>query len=284
MFSLAYVILPFSEIAPADAIRASLARFQRGLRGNIPDDWISFDDDTNELRQAYETRFTFTGNGKDGLRIEGGIEALWFVDGSKVLDEMRRRGLQSWHVRFADIMTLDTFFDGFSKHLERDPVSGGYGRWLNPLGRWDWWDLGGRFDGYIIGEPSRGARRGVSQVSSGQNPGRTILSNIEDVLSAALDQAPVQTIDVRSDRNIELAATLLTDLQAGRENACLGALVLPPGSVEDRLRWLDTWPKLGPAEAFAWLGLAHNVTWPEVIKASYALFQDHWVAGIAYHM
>jgi len=176
MFSLAYMILPFSEIAPADAIWASLARFQRGLRGHIPDDWISFDDDTNELRQAYETRFTFTGNAKDGLRIEGGIEALWFVDGSKVLDEMRRRGLQSWHVRFADIMTLDTFFDCFCRYLERDPVSGGYGRWLNPLGRLDWWDLGGRFDGYIIGEPSRGAGRGVSQVSSGQNPGRAILS------------------------------------------------------------------------------------------------------------
>ena len=33
MFSLAYVILPFSDIPPADAIRASLSRCQRGLRG-----------------------------------------------------------------------------------------------------------------------------------------------------------------------------------------------------------------------------------------------------------
>jgi hypothetical protein len=284
MFSIAYVILPFADVAPADAIRASLAPFQRGGPGDIPDDWLTFQDETNAFWHAYETWFTFTDNGRQGLQIEGGGKGLWYVDGAMVQDEMRRRGLQSWHVCFADLMDLDTFFDCFSRGLERDPISGCYGHRRNPLGRWDWWDLGGRFDGYIIGEPSRGAGRGVSQVSSGQNPGRSILSNVEDLLSAALDQTPVPRIDVRSDRNIELAATLLTDIQAGWEHACPGALVLPPGSAGDRLRWLDTWPELGPAEAFAWLGLARDARWPEVVKASYALFQDHWVAGIAYHL
>jgi hypothetical protein len=283
MFSLAYVILPFTDTPPADAITASLARFQRGGRGDLPDDWLAFHDETEDLRSAHETQFTFTDHGKNGLGIEGGSEALWFVSTESVRSEMRRRDLRSWRVRFADTIDLDTFHSHFGKRLERHPLTGDYGRWLNPLGRWDWWDLGGRFDGYIMGESDRGKGRKVGQVSSGQNSGRAILSNIEDQLRTALGQEPVDPIEVRSDRNIELAATLLADIEADREHASPGALVLPPGSIQEHLRWLDTWPELGPMEAFAWLGLAPDASWQEVVRACYSRFQDHWAAGIAYH-
>ena len=72
-------------------------------------------------------------------------------------------------------MDLAAFHAGFARPLERHPETGAYGRWLNPLGRWDWWDLGGRFDGRIIGEPARSAGRGAAQVSSGESRGRTLL-------------------------------------------------------------------------------------------------------------
>ena len=283
MFSIAYVILPFTDTPPADAITASLARFQRGMRGDLPDDWLSFHDETEDLRSAHETRFMFTDHGKNGLRIEGGPEAYWYINAESVRSEMRRSDMQRWQVRFADTMDLDTFHTLFATPLERHPLTGDYGRWLNPLGRWDWWDLGGRFDGYIIGEPHRGEGRKFGQVSSGPNNGRAILSNLEDHLRTALGQGPVEAIEVGSDRNVELAETLLADLKAGRENACPGALVLPPGAVREHLRWLDTWPERGPEEAFAGLGLLPEASWPEVVKACYSLFQDHWVAGIAYH-
>jgi hypothetical protein len=283
MFSVAYVILPFADTPPADAITASLTRFQRGRRGDLPDDWLAFHDETEDLRSAHETQFRFTDHGKNGLGIEGGSEAFWYISGDSVQSEMRRRDLQIWDVRFADTMDLDTFNSLFGKRLERHPLTGDYGRWLNPLGRWDWWDLGGRFDGYIMGEPDRSKGRKFGQVSSGQNSGRVILSNIEDQLRTALGREPVDSVEVGSDRNIELAATLLQDIKADRENACPGSLVLPPGSVKEHLRWLDTWPKLGPVEAFAWLDLRPDACWQEVVKACYSRFQDHWVAGIAYH-
>ena len=283
MFSLAYVILPFADIAPADAIRASLASFQRGGRGEVPDDWLAFHDETEALRRAHEAQFTFIDQGKGGLQIGGDHEACWQLDTSTVRDEMRRRGLQGWSVRFADAMDLDAFFDLFSHRLERHPATSGYGRWLNPLGRWDWWDLGGRFDGHIIGDPSRDAGRSVSQVSSGASRGRLVLANIQDQVGAALGQEPPAAVDVCSDRNVELAATLLTDARAGREQAYPGALVLPPGAVDDHSRWLGTWPELGPAKAFAWFGLASDASWPAVAEAAYARFGDHWVAGVAYH-
>ncbi len=284
MFSIAYVILPLAGALPAEAIRTSLAPFQRGGRGDLPEAWLTFHDETAALRQAHEARFAFTEKGTGGLQVEGDHQAYWSLDTSKVRDEMRRRGVQRWNIRFADTMDLEAFHTGFATRLERHPMTGGYGRWLNPLGRWDWWDLGGRFDGRIIGEPARGTGRSAAQISSGESRGRSILANIGAALEDALGQPPAAEIDVRSDRNIELVATLLTDAQAGRDHAYPSALVLPPGTAEDRLRWLDTWPDPGPAEAFAWLGLPPDAGWPAVVEAAYARFADHWAAGVAYHL
>ena len=56
MFAVAYVLLPFSDVAPADAIAASLAPFQRGGPGDVPDDWLAFHDETDTLRTAHEVR------------------------------------------------------------------------------------------------------------------------------------------------------------------------------------------------------------------------------------
>ena len=285
MFALAYVVLPFSDTLPAAAIQASLAPFQRGQRGDLPESWLSFNDETEALLEDYEAQLTITAQGNGGMQIEGG--PAWYISTKKVLDEMRRLGLRSWSVRFADTMDIDEFYDRFSQGLERHPNTGAFGRWLNPLGRWDWWDLGGRFDGRIIGAQRPRTARSVAKVSSGANPGRIILANIEDRLAEALGQEPFETLDVRTDQNIELVATLLEDARSDRENACPSSLVLPPGALEDRLRWLDTWPDLRPQEAFAWLNLSSpggwDGGWDAVVRAVYARFEDHWAAGVAYH-
>jgi hypothetical protein len=215
------------------------------------------------------------------MRIEGG--PTWYLSTEKVLHEMRRLGLRSWRVRFADTMDINEFYDRFSKGLDRHPNTGAFGRWLNPLGRWDWWDLGGRFDCCIIGERRSRTGRSVAKVSSGANPGRIILANIEDRLAEALGQEPFETLDVQIDQNIELVATLLEDARSDRENACPNSLVLPPGALDDRMRWLDTWPDLRPQEAFAWLNLSSQAGWDAIVRAVYARFEDHWAAAVAYH-
>ncbi len=283
MFSVAYVILPFSDTPPADAIQASLARFQRGRRGDLPESWLTFHDETEEFRQVYEAHHIFTEQDKGGLRIEGNIDSSWFIDTGNVRSEMRLSGLRQWRVRFADTMDLDGFYERFGRKLERLPETGAFGRWLNPLGRWDWWDLGGRFDGHIVGDRRSGEGRSLAQVSSGPSPGRSILANVENTLAEALRQAPIPSLDVRTDQNVELVATLLEDARAGRENACPGSLVLPPGAVEDSLRWLHEWPEPGPEAALAWLGLPSEAGWAAIVTAAYARFEGHWAAGVAYH-
>ncbi len=282
MFSLAYVILPVSDTPPAEAVRASLARFQRGGRGDLPERWLAFHDETHELRQAHEADFTVIALETGGMQIEGGADTF-HLDMRKVQDEMKRLGLRRWRVRFADEMDLEAFLDRFGKRLERHPDTGSFGRWLNPLGEWDWWDLGGRFDGWIVDDQQIREGRGVAEVSSGANRGRSLLANIENVLNGALGQEPPPLLEVQNDRNIEMVATLLADAREGRANAYPSALVLPPGAVEDGLRWLKTWPEMGPRETFAWLGAAPEATWEEIARAAYARFEDHWAAGVAFH-
>ena len=217
MFALAYVILPFSDTPPAEAIRASLAPFQRGQRGDLPESWLSFADETEALLEAYEAQLTITTQGTGGMRIEGG--PAWHISTHKVRDEMQRLGLRRWNVRFADTMDINEFYDRFSKGLERHPNTGAFGRWLNPLGRWDWWDLGGRFDGRIMGDQRPITARSVAKLSSGANPGRIILTNIENRLARRLARNRSKSLDVQTDQNIELVATLFDDARSDRANA-----------------------------------------------------------------
>ncbi len=285
MFGLARVILPFGDADPAEAIQTSLARFQRGGTDTVPEAWLAFDDESEYLRATYEARLTLTLVDTGGLRIEGHRYAFTVLDIGKITAEMRRLNLRCWRVRFADTMDLAAFHQRYAETIPRDAATGAYGRWLNPLGRWDWWDLGGRFDGWLIGEPDRSQGRGASRISSGDSPGRRVLANVQNAFAEALGQEAPAVFDVRSDRNVELATTLLTDMRARADEFRVagGAVVLPPGSIEDAGRWITDWPTLGPAAALTFLGLGPDASFRAVLEAAYARFEDHWVAGVAYH-
>jgi hypothetical protein len=181
-------------------------------------------------------------------------------------------------------MDLDTFHDEFCERHGRNPETGGFGTYRNGLGRWDWWDLGGRFDGHILSESRRTEGRGAAKLQSpGKNSGRVILRNLERILGEARVSGPSTPFDINNDRNVELVSTLLADARADEENAFPAVLVLPPGAVEDRLRWIDSLPQRGAAEGIDWLGLTSNATWEDVVEAAYVWFEDHWAAGISYH-
>lgn len=281
MFGIVHVLLPFSDRSPAEAIRASLAPFERGGRGDVPDEWLAFQDDTEHVRALHTASWVFTDQDGGGFRIEGG--AHWHLDFRAIRDEMARRGLRRWAVRFCDAEPdLASFVERFVEDLERHPITDGFGRWLNPLGRWDWWDLGGRFDGRITGE-RRLHRRPASGISSGPNRGRDVLANVHRTLEQALGSGPPVEVDVRADDNVEMVSRLLEDARSDLDHAFPNAVLLP-GSVEDRLRWLGSWPEVGPVDTLAFLGLAGATPWKEVVVAAYDRFADHWAAGIAYHL
>lgn len=278
MFSLAYVILPFGSASPAAAIAASLARFQRGRRGDIPEQWLRFHDETAHVEELYRSSLTFTKG--QGLRTEGADP--WYFDIRAIMVEMDRRGLLRWDVRFADIEpTIATFVTKYLCMLERHPITGGFGQWLNPLGQWDWWDLGGRFDGVITGAKG-GSGRTRCEISSGPSRGRDVLAGVEDALGDALGQTPLPQIDVSTDANVEVVSRLREDLEQG-DVRLPGALVLPPGSVADEMRWIANWPEIGPLEALDWFDLTAEAHWRDIVRAALGRFDDHWAAGVAFH-
>jgi hypothetical protein len=96
VFSAVYVILPFATLPPAEAIRASLAPFQRGTRGDLPEDRLAFHDETDHVGLLHQTDFVFTEEPGRGLRIEGGD--CWHLDTKAIRAEMGRRGIQRWAV------------------------------------------------------------------------------------------------------------------------------------------------------------------------------------------
>ena len=81
-----------------------------------------------------------------------------------------------------------------------------------------------------------------------------------------------------------MVSRLLEDARGGLDHAFPNAVPLPPGSVEDRLRWLRSWPEIDPTETLAFLGLPCTATWKEAVVAAYERFPDHWAAGVAYHL
>jgi hypothetical protein len=280
MFGLAYVLLPFSGQLPAEAITQSMARFQMGRRGNIPDEWLSFHDDTAELRKTYENTYNFTLNG--GLHTAGGDS--WYLNTDAVIAAMQERDRESWTVSFAEVEPdFDAFIEKYNSiRCERHPVTGGFGRWLNGLGQWDWWELGGRFNGLITGH-ERGALVSRTTISSGYSKGREALEVLAGALADALGDQTPDEIEISSDDNIELVATLSDAAKRGLAHAKPGALVLPPGSAPDKDRWLDAWPDLF---ALAWpeeQKSERRGQWHEIVRATYERFHDHWVAAVAYH-
>jgi hypothetical protein len=60
MFGIVHVLLPVSDRSPAEAIRASLAPFQRGGRGDLPDGCLTFHDETEHVRALHTASRVFT--------------------------------------------------------------------------------------------------------------------------------------------------------------------------------------------------------------------------------
>lgn len=280
MFSIAYVVLPFSSCDPADAIASSLARFQRGSRGDIPEDWLQFHDETAGITAAHQAKYIFTRT-PNGLQTEGGD--IWDLNMEAVSSEMDRRGVERWQVSFSEVEPdLGRFADRFARKLDRHPVTGGFGRWLNPLGRWDWWDVGGRFDGRISGG-QKPSRQNVSAISSGHNAGRVVLENLQNALARDLGQDPPYKLDLETSDNVELVSRLLIDIRADRPHALPGVVVLPPGFCDDSERWLASPPAAIPVGARSLLKLPDKADWRQVVEGAYGCFQDHWAAGVAIH-
>jgi len=278
MYGLAYVIFSGDFDSLQSALDEQLSAFRRGGLDDFPRQKLAFDDISGELKELHDQAVI--------LRSDGGGVALQCDDPKKAgnLDfDALRELLQSmdalsWRGRLADVEPdFDTFARRFTKWKQRDPEVGEYGCWQNPLGRWDWWELGGRYDGYISGQPRAGSGS-QSMISSGPSRGRELLDDIVRSLGGKPSE-----YEAEITANVELVSSLKEAARRGERHAFPTAIVLPADAGEADLRWFDVVRRPPLAETRSLLSAPEDATFNEMALAAYERFEDRAAAGIAYH-
>jgi hypothetical protein len=279
MYGIAYVIIPTEFKFLQSILDEALSPFRRCGAETLPRESLTFDDVTDDLRQLHDLRITLRREGAGVVVRSGDSTTVGDLDFDELRNLLQCIGQPSWIGRLADIEPdFDAFVHRFTRWKQRDPEADGYGRWLNPLGRWDWWELGGRFDGLVSGQPQSGAGM-ESMISSGENRGRDLLGGVMRALGG-------NTSDVEAEiaANVDLVSSLLEAARRGEPHAFPTAVVLPVDAGAPDLRWFDAlgWRPI-PAQTKALLFAAEDASFNEAATAAYERFADMAVAGISYH-
>jgi len=273
MYGLAYVLVPRQFDSLQSELDRTLAAFKRGGKDDFPREKLGFDDATAWLLRLHQSRFRYN---PDRTLSWLAADVSYDLSLTKLTEHLTACRLDHFEGTFAELEPdFDAFVRRFTRYEERDTETGRYGRWLNPLGYWDWWELGGRFNGVITGEP-RAA--GLEQaISSGPSTGRAIMGNLSTALGADGSSEAAEI-----EANVELVETLITDRDVRRTRPT--ALVLPLGCCADEHRWFDRveWHEIKPGTR-TFLGAPDDADFKTMIRAAYERFSDHAAAGIAYH-
>jgi hypothetical protein len=196
----------------------------------------------------------------------------------KLSEHMAACRLSEFEGTFAELEPdFDAFVRRFTDFDHRDPDTSRYGRWLNPVGHWDWWELGGRFNGAITCDRRPAGAEQI--ISSGPNRGRAILGNVVAALGgrAADEKAEIEA-------NVELVASLKLAADRNDNHSLPTAVVLPMGCCTDEDRWFDRveWHEVRPGTR-AFLDVPAEADFPRLVRAAYDQFSELAAAGVAYH-
>jgi hypothetical protein len=276
MYGLAYILVPTTFASLQSELDRTLAPFMRGGDDKFPRDKLAFDDATDGLVRLHHSKFRY--NPDRSLTWLGGSSASSFdLSLSRLSQHMAACRLDQFEGTFAEIEPdFDAFVCRFTDY-KRDPTTSRYGRWLNPIGYWDWWELGGRFNGVITG-----ARRpaGPQQViSSGPNSGREILGNVVAGLGGR-----VSSEEAELEANVELVESLKLAADRSNDHRLPTTIVLPIGCCADEDRWADcvSWHEIRSGTR-AFLGASADADFRALVHAAYKRFLGWVAAGVAYH-
>jgi hypothetical protein len=275
MYGLAYVLLPRKFTSLQAELDRTLASFKRGGEKEFPREKLAFDDATESLTRLHHATVTFNADGSLSLR-DGDPTSSYELCLSRLAEHLAACRLDTFEGKLAEIEPdFDRFVRSFTDYRQRDPQTGRYGRWLNPIGYWDWWELGGRFSGVITGERRpAGAEQGIS---SGPSAGRAMLGRVVEALGGR-----TRDEEAAIEANVELVETLK---RAEEQHTGLPtAIVLPPGCCPDADRWFDdlSWHEIRPGTR-ALLGASADAGFQQLAQAAYERFTGLAAAGVAYH-
>src|SRR5215470_13758335 len=233
MYGLAYVLVPGRFVSLQSELDQTLSPFRRGGDDAFPREKLAFDDATDGLTRLHRTKFRY--NSDHSVRWLNADAAASSFDLRllKLSEHMAACQLSEFEGTFAELEPdFDAFVHRFTRFDQRDPDTSRYGRWLNPVGYWDWWELGGRYSGAITGDRRPAGAEQI--ISSGPNRGRAILGNVVTALGAQETREKAEI-----EANVELVASIKLAADRNGKHSLPTALVLPIGCCADEDRWFD---------------------------------------------
>src|SRR5579871_236050 len=277
MYGLAYVLIPSGFASLQSQLDQTLARFRRGGDDAFSRAQLALVDATDGLRRLHCTKFRYSSDGSVRW-LDSDAASSFDLRLTKLSEHMAACRLSEFEGTFAELEPdFDAFVRRFTDFDQPDPDTSRYGGWLNPVGYWDWWELGGRFNGAITGD--RRPASAAQIISSRPSRGRAILGNVAAALGgrAARDETEIEV-------NVELVASLKLAADRNEDRLPPTAMVLPIGCCADEDRWFDRveWHEVRPGTR-AFLGVTADADFPRLVRAAYERFADWAVAGVAYH-
>jgi hypothetical protein len=275
VYGLAFVLIPSTFHSLQVELDQSLAPFKRGGEDVFPRSSLAFDDVTDALLTLHRSAFRYE-SGK--LRRHEAADPYLDLSLGRLSEHLAACGLDAFQGTFAELEPdFDAFVRRFTTYGERNATTLRYGRWFNPIGYWDWWELGGRFNGLITGEGRPAASE--QAISSGANAGRAMLRSIAAALGAQGANAQAEI-----ELNVELVQSVRQTAERQEDRWLPTAVVLPTGSCPDKDRWFDglDWHEIQSGTR-AVLRVSPDAGFSPLVRAAYDAFSDHAVAGVAYH-
>jgi len=140
---------------------------------DCPKEFLEFNDTEDEIREQYENKTS------ERVRLPDGTLALpWderFKTGHPFDPPEVPANYERVTLPFRELYpSLEAFARDWHGHSERDPEKKRFGYWENPNKKWDWYQIGGRWNGFFpvksnvpprLGEPGLGTREPKTNTS-----------------------------------------------------------------------------------------------------------------------
>jgi hypothetical protein len=143
-----------------------LAPYQENNTGNCPKEYLRFYDVEEEYRKEYENNSVEMVKMPDGrllypwdkeFRVKG---QFGYGSNTHKVPENYERIQVKFKDKYSD---FDTFMKDWAGYENKDPETGKYGYWENPNAKWDWYQIGGRWQGMLLVKDT--AKADIGEVS-----------------------------------------------------------------------------------------------------------------------
>lgn len=154
----------------------------------------------------------------------------------------------------------------------------------NAHAKWDWWTVGGRWDGFISGERRKGLNPDMpaplGRVSATRGGGAAFEARVMSAFGAT---APTVAIPAEMSDNVELVETLLECLNQGEDRGAPFALVTPEpmNGTDPTAQWFER-GRMG------FWAVVHDEqsesAWTEQLRDLYMAFRGHVAVAVDCHI